>query len=185
MTTVEAPSPVEAPSLDREAFPSTLRLDRRSRIVEARASLTEYLDAVVELLRAAGYTVRTRMDTGNELGAELRVGIDRVPTPGHGSTEGSTQLLATLRWAEDVGWSVTPAALRASPTPTRYLHLQLVPSPRAVVDFLRNALADPECGMFYPARFRFRSQSLQPVIESLTKAARAPSPSATGVPSPS
>jgi hypothetical protein len=82
-----------------------------------------------------------------------------------------------------VGWSATHPLVDGPANPWRYLHLELVPAPAAVANFLGALVADGEqVGMPYPAQFRHRSQPLQPVIDALARHAVTQPPVSTPAP---
>jgi hypothetical protein len=135
--------------------------------------LAGYLDAVAAAVRTKGFTV---LDISVSAGQDLEACITVCGAPNHvatgqnggGHDNGQNVKLA---WTEDTGWSVVADhLLGASASPWRYLHLQLVPSPETVAEFLTAVLDNSdEVGMHYPARFRFRNQPLQPVLDDLAR----------------
>jgi hypothetical protein len=127
--------------------------------------LAGYVDAVAAAVRAEGFTI---VDIRIAAGPDLEACITVLGAQDHLATGQRTDPKVDLAWAEDTGWSVAHHLLGTSASPWRYLHLELVPSPRTVAAFLTAVLANSDdVGMPYPARFRFRNQSLQPVLDDL------------------
>jgi hypothetical protein len=139
---------------------------RRQQLREtATRLLSTYLSEVGKALRAEGLAVtHVRMSHGPDLEARLRVSpVD--------ATSGLPARVE-LAWAEDTGWSIEHHLLGGltGGIPWRYLHLELVPAPKAVARFVVNVFTSTEdVGVSYPAQFRFRGQPLQPVIDALAR----------------
>jgi hypothetical protein len=158
-------------------YPPERARDRQLRRDTAARLLADYLDRVSLAVRAMGFSVTdVQLGTGADLEARIILGA------GTGEFAGAPAG-AELAWAEDVGWSATHPLLDSPANPWRYLHLELVPSPDAVANFLGALIVDGEqVGMPYPAQFRHRSQPLQPVIDALTRHAVTQRPASTPVP---
>jgi hypothetical protein len=129
--------------------------------------LSDYVDAVAVALRALGFAVRAiQRAPGPDL--EISLSVGRGPDPALEGGESQVPDEVELAWAEDTGWSVTYPGWDTVPGLTRYLHLDLAPSPDAVAQFLAAVLLDGDnVGMPYPASFRLRSQPLRPVLDAL------------------
>jgi hypothetical protein len=129
--------------------------------------LSDYADAVSVAVRALGFAVRAiQRAAGPDL--EMRLGVGRGPDPALEGGASQVPDQVALAWAEDTGWSVTYPGWDTVPGLTRYLHLDLAPSPDAVAQFLAAVLLDGDnVGMPYPASFRLRSQPLHPVLDAL------------------
>jgi len=147
-------------------YPPERARDRQLRRETATRLLADYLNRVSLALRDIGFNVtEVQLGAGPDLEARITLGAGTgefagVPAGGE------------LAWAEDVGWSATHPLLDSPANPWRYLHLELVPAPAAVANFLGALVADGEqVGMPYPAQFRHRSQPLQPVIDALARRA--------------
>jgi len=153
-------------------FP-TRQVQRRQQRREAlQHRLVEYLDAVAVAVRTLGFTVGgIRFGIGPDLDATITVG--RGPDPIRDGGQPRVPEKLELAWAEDLGWSVTHPESDTAETVTRYLHLDLVPSPDTVAGFLVAVLLDgDDVGLPYPGPFRLRSQPLQPVLDALDRHAR-------------
>lgn len=149
------------------SYPSTHRLARELRLAEARTYLRDYLREVRDALSEHGCTVlSTTITLGSYLDARFSVEIAAGPRDRGEESSGSR---CELVWAEDEGWSVSHPRFATGVTPWRYLHASLVPEPLEVVRFLLAAVSDTEDCMVYPARFRYRSEPLQPVIDQLAR----------------
>jgi hypothetical protein len=131
-----------------------------------------YLDAVALAVCALGFTVGAiRFGPGPDLDATITVG--RGPDPARDGGRPRVPEKVELAWAEDLGWSVAHPEPGTADTVTRYLHLDLVPSPGTVAGFLVAVLLDGvDVGMPYPGPFRLRSQPLQPVLDALDQHTR-------------
>jgi hypothetical protein len=129
--------------------------------------LSDYADAVSVAVRALGFAVRAiQRAPGPDL--EMRLSVGRGPDPALEGGQSQVPDEVELAWAEDTGWSVTYPGWDTVPGLTRYLHLDLAPSPDAVAQFLAAVLLDGDnAGMPYPASFRLRSQPLHPVLDAL------------------
>jgi hypothetical protein len=140
---------------------------RRERCETAARLLSDYADAVSVAVRALGFAVRaTQRAAGPDL--EMRLGVGRGPDPALEGGQSQVPDEVELAWAEDTGWSVTYPGWDTVPGLTRYLHLDLAPSPDAVAQFLAAVLLDGDnSGMPYPASVRLRSQPLRPVLDAL------------------
>lgn len=140
---------------------------RRERCESAARLLSDYADAVSVAVRALGFAVRAiQRAAGPDL--EMRLGVGRGPDPALEGGASQVPDQVALAWAEDTGWSVTYPGWDTVPGLTRYLHLDLAPSPDAVAQFLAAVLLDGDnAGMPYPASFRLRSQPLHPVLDAL------------------
>jgi len=138
---------------------------RQQRREAAVRRLSDYLDAVSVAVRTLGFVVRAiQLGPGPDLEARVLVGT------GLDGGQSEVPEEVELAWAEDVGWSVTHPVLDTPGSPTRYLHIDLAPSPDVVAEFLSAVLLDGgDAGMPYPARFRLRSQPLQPVLDALCR----------------
>jgi hypothetical protein len=161
-------------SLNTESSASETSLNTESSASETSLGtaielLTGYLAAVADALRVEGFGVtHSRVEPGPLLHARLTL-TPVEPSPGRPAR-------ITLAWAEDTGWSVTHSRLRATPTPWRYLHSRLIPSPVAVATFVILVLTDTEdLAMLYPAQFRRHTQPLRPVIDALAEHGFVPS----------
>lgn len=170
---------VQERSFERRSYPSTRRAAREMKLDQARTHLRGYLTSVRTALLEAGFSVPTLdIAAGSELEATLTV-VDQRPRAhrarsDHDPAADVATPTVELAWAEDIGWSVSHYLLSSTPTPWRYLHRDLVPAPATVVEFLRGVIdagasATHEVGMVYPAQFRYRSQSTQPVIDALAR----------------
>jgi hypothetical protein len=150
---------------------------RHKRRATASRVLAGYVDAVAAAVRTKGFTVlNISVSAGQDLEARITVcgAPDHVATGQHSGGQDNGQNSGQnvkLAWAEDTGWSVVADHLGGtSASPWRYLHLQLAPSPETVAEFLTAVLDNSdEVGMLYPARFRFRNQPLQPVLDDLAR----------------
>jgi hypothetical protein len=140
---------------------------RQERCETAARLLSDYADAVSVAVRALGFAVRAiQRAPGPDL--EMRLGVGRGPDPALEGGASQVPDQVELAWAEDTGWSVTYPGWDTVPGLTRYLHLDLAPSPDAVAQFLAAVLLDGDnVGMPYPASFRLRSQPLRPVLDAL------------------
>jgi hypothetical protein len=140
---------------------------RRERCESAARLLSDYADAVSVAVRALGFAVRAiQRAPGPDL--EMRLSVGRGPDPALEGGASQVPDQVELAWAEDAGWSVTYPGWDTVPGLTRYLHLDLAPSPDAVAQFLAAVLLDGDnVGMPYPASFRLRSQPLHPVLDAL------------------
>lgn len=138
--------------------------------------LVEYLNAVAVAVRTFGFTVSDiHLGPGPDFDADMTVGPG--PDPTHDGGHPAVPEQVQLAWAEDVGWSVTLPGPDPTESVVRYLHLDLVPPPKAVAGFLAAVLLDGDgVGMPYPATFRLRSQPLQPVLEALNRHSPTTSP---------
>lgn len=165
-----------APKAARRGWKAaTRRPSRRPNHHVAAALLRDYVSAVAAALRLDGFVARhIRVGPGPDLAARITL----VPTE---PTSPGTPATITLAWAEDAGWSMTHSKLRTSPTPWRYLHSRLVPSPAGVAGFVSLVLDDADdIMMLYPAQFGRRGQPLEPLIAEL--AARVPAAAPAGAP---
>jgi hypothetical protein len=166
---------VVAAAMDRRrSFSSTRQLARELRVAEARSSVREYLRAVSGSLREAGCTVvSSTIPLSRYLNAHLTVRVSSAAGACEclvGEDVSLSSRLITLDWSEDVGWSLSDKRLGDKPTPRRYLNAGLVPPPSVVARFVRAALDDPDSdhgGTDHPTWFRYRTQSLQPLIDKL------------------
>jgi hypothetical protein len=154
-------------------FPPRQVQRRQQRREALQHRLVKYLDAVAVAVRTLGFTVRgVRFGTSPDLEATITVGRGPDPTRDGGQPRVPEKL--ELAWAEDLGWSVThpqsDTADSVTDSVTRYLHLDLVPSPEMVAGFLLAVLLDGgDVGLPYPGPFRLRSQPLQPVLDALDR----------------
>jgi uncharacterized protein DUF6292 len=141
--------------------PAGQRREDRDR---ARRLLTDYLDQVAAALHREGLRVTgRRISTSPALEASLTTVPGRILAP-------AAPAAVELAWAEDTGWSISHRLIGTTATPWRYLHLDLLPSPDAVAQFAVAVISnEDDCGMPYPAQFRFRSQPLRPVLETLAR----------------
>jgi uncharacterized protein DUF6292 len=137
---------------------------RRQRRDTAQRLLVGYLDAVAGALEQEGMRViGRRANTSPALEGSLSI------VPGHALVPGESSTLE-LAWAEDTGWSIAHRLIGTTTTPWRYLHMELVPAPSTVAQFVLAVLCnEDDSGMLYPAQFRFRAQPLQPVIDALAR----------------
>ena len=159
----------------RRSFSRTGQLARELRVAEARSSVREYLRAVSGCLREAGCTVvSSTIPLSRYLNGHLTVRVNSSVGAGASlareDVSFSSRLIA-LDWSEDVGWSLSDKSLGGKSSPRRYLNAGLVPPPAVVARFVRAALDDPDSvyGTDRPTWFRYRTQSLQPLIEKLAR----------------